>query len=224
MSLHIYPELEQGSDPWLAARCGLLTASVVGKLITPTLKVADNETARGLILTLAAERITGRVDVVYPNADMKRGTDDEPYARDVYREHYNPVEEVGFITNEINGFTAGYSPDGLIGTVGLLEIKSRKPKAQIATILSGGVPRENMAQLQMGLLITSRSWIDYTSYSSGLPLKVIRVQPDTAWLDAIFLAITKAEEDIANIIATYTTAVQGMPVTEYVDHYAEMSF
>jgi hypothetical protein len=224
MTLHIYPNLDQGSPEWLAARCGLVTASTVGKLITPTLKVADNETARGLILTLAAERITGRVEVVYPNADMQRGHDDEPYARDVYREHHNPVEEVGFITNEVNGFKAGYSPDGLIADVGLLEIKSRKAKVQITTILANIVPRENMAQLQMGLLISDRHWIDYASYASGLPFPVIRVHPDQQWFDAITAAITKAEQDIAEIINSYAIAVQGMPVTEYIDHYAEMSF
>ena len=34
MSLQIFNELEQGSPEWLAARCGIVTASVVGQLIT----------------------------------------------------------------------------------------------------------------------------------------------------------------------------------------------
>ena len=34
MSIHIDKDLEQGSDEWLAARCGVLTASTIGKLIT----------------------------------------------------------------------------------------------------------------------------------------------------------------------------------------------
>ena len=91
MSLEIFTELEQGSDAWLAARCGLLTASTIGKLITPKLQVADNETSRGLIETLVAERLTGHIDPIYPNADMQRGTMDEPYARDLYAEQYAPV-------------------------------------------------------------------------------------------------------------------------------------
>ena len=66
MSLTIYRDLEQGSGDWLNARCGLLTASNVGKLVTPTLKHSDSETARALVDTLAAERITGHVDYVHP--------------------------------------------------------------------------------------------------------------------------------------------------------------
>lgn len=34
MSLQIFRDLEQGSDEWLAARCGIVTASVVGQLVT----------------------------------------------------------------------------------------------------------------------------------------------------------------------------------------------
>ena len=104
MSLEIFPELEQGSPEWLAARCGLLTASTIGKLITPKLQVADNETSRGLTLTLAAERITGHVEYVHPTFDMQRGTDEEPIARAVYAEHFGPVEEIGFLTCEFDGF------------------------------------------------------------------------------------------------------------------------
>ena len=34
MSLTEYPELEQRSDEWFTVRCGLVTASMVGKLLT----------------------------------------------------------------------------------------------------------------------------------------------------------------------------------------------
>ena len=34
MTLHEYTDLEQGSDEWLAARRGIVTASVVGQLLT----------------------------------------------------------------------------------------------------------------------------------------------------------------------------------------------
>ena len=47
MTLHIY-DYEQRSPEWYAARCGLVTASSVGKLLTPTLKVADNDTSRSM--------------------------------------------------------------------------------------------------------------------------------------------------------------------------------
>ena len=38
-----YCDLEQGSQAWIDARCGLLTASDLKKLVTPTLKIANND-------------------------------------------------------------------------------------------------------------------------------------------------------------------------------------
>ena len=61
MTLHIYKDMEQGTDEWLEARAGILTASTIGTLITAkTVKPASNDYSRSLTLTLAAERITGR--------------------------------------------------------------------------------------------------------------------------------------------------------------------
>jgi len=214
MSLVIYNELEQGSDEWLAARCGLVTASMVGKLITPTLKVADNDTSRGLTLTLAAERLTGQVEYIHPSYAMQRGTEEEPLARSVYAEHHAPVDEVGFILRTEDTYRIGYSPDGLVSTDGLIEIKSRSPKEHIKTILSGKPPAENMAQLMVGLFVTGRSWIDYCSFSAGLPFWTVRVYPDDAWFAAIIAAAEQFENNVASIIADYKHETNGLPMTE----------
>jgi len=214
MSLHIYEQLEQGSDEWLQARCGIVTASQIGKLLTPKLQVADNDTSRGLTLTLAAERITGHVEYVHPTFDMQRGTEDEPIARDLYSEHYAPVEEVGFMTRDFGWGVIGYSPDGLVGDDGLIEIKSRKPKVHLQTILAGKPPAENMAQLQAGLLVSGRDWIDYLSFSPGLPLWPTRIYPDPAWFDAITAAAEQFEINVADIISDYNHETNGLPPTE----------
>lgn len=270
MTLHVYNELIQGSDEWLAARCGIVTASVVGQLITkgspdaisvdcsrcdaeagspcistarkvptpiktihdertasastlpPVYKVADNDTARGLTNTLVAERITGRVVQIHPSAAMTRGTLDEPYAREKYAEHFAPVDEVGFIVRDFGKFKLGYSPDGLVGDDGLIEIKSRDPKKHLTTILTDEVPAENMAQCQAGLFVTGRAWIDYVSYAGGMPLWPKRVYPDVRWQDAIADALLTFETNAAAIIARYRAAIEGLPETEYVDHFAEL--
>lgn len=214
MTLTIYPELEQGSPEWIAARCGILTASVIGKLITPTLKVADNDTSRGLTLTLAAERITGHVEYVHPSFEMMRGTDDEPFAREVYANHYAPVEEVGFITVERDEYKIGYSPDGLVGDEGLIEIKSRNPRVQLATIFADKVPAANLAQIHAGLFITGRAWLDYVSFSAGLPLYVKRVYPDAYWDDTIHDAAITFERNVTKIITDYEAATVGLHPTE----------
>lgn len=221
MSLTVYESLEQGSDQWLAARCGMLTASVLGKLITPTGRVADNDTSRAITETLVAERLTGHVEYVHPSFDMQRGNLDEPIVRDLYIENFAPVEQIGFMVRDFNGFQIGYSPDGTVGLDGLVEIKSRKPRIQLATILADAVPRENMCQLQVGLLVSDRDWIEYLSYSGGMPLYRKRVLPDPAWFEVILAAAEKFEKTAGEMVERYAAATLGMIPTERVDHFAE---
>ena len=165
MTLHEYPDLEQGSEEWFAQRRGMVTASVVGQLITAkTIKPAVNDYSRALTATLTAERITGYTEPTYMNDNMLRGTLDEPRARDKYSERYAPATETGFMVRDDWGFNIGYSPDGLVGDDGLIEVKSRRQKKHLQTILSDQVPPENMAQIQCGLLVSGREWCDYISY------------------------------------------------------------
>lgn len=215
MSLTIYNTLEQGSDDWLAARCGLVTASTVGQLVTAkTFKPANNDTARALTMHLVGERITQYVEPTFSTIDMERGHWDEPVARDLYSEHYAEAREVGFMTDEFEGNRIGYSPDGLVGDDGLIEIKSRRQKKQLATILADEVPAENMAQCQAGLLVSGRAWLDYVSYCGGLPLYVKRVHPDPRWQVAIIDALAQFEQTAAQMIDTFNARTKDAPKTE----------
>jgi len=217
MSLTVIRDLVQGTDEWMAARRGIVTASTVGQLITPsTLKTAANDTSRSLTATLVAERITGFTEPSRMTDDMWRGIEDEPRARAKYAEHYAPVEEVGFMTRDDWGHPIGYSPDGLVGSDGLIEIKSRRAKRHITTILADQVPSENMAQIQAGLLVSGREWCDYISYAGGLPIWVTRVHPDPKWHDAIIAAVAQFEKTAAQMIRDYERAVEGLPMTERV--------
>ncbi len=266
MTLHEYTDLEQGSDEWLAARRGIVTASVVGQLLTvgppsahtipcpsceaepdhpcvslarktptplktahveraaaasilpPVVEPAATDYSRALTLTLAAERITGWTEHVYVNAAMERGNLDEPLARDLYSATYAPATELGFMVRDDWGFSIGYSPDGIVGDDGLIEVKSRAPKKHLATILAGDVPPECMAQIQCGLLVSGREWCDYLSYCGGMPMWRKRVHPDPAWFAAIIAAATNFEAAVADITNTYRERVDGLPTTERIDY------
>lgn len=226
MSLKIYDTLTQGSDEWLEARRGIVTASVVGQLITTkTLKPAHNDTSSGLTMSLIAERITGHIDPVFVSNDMLRGTLEEPIARDAYAAHTGvEVTQVGFMTEDAYGYTLGYSPDGLVGGDGLIEIKSRRQKKHLQTILEDQVPPENMAQIQMGLLVSGRDWCDYVSFCGGMPLYIKRVYPASAWGDAILRAVEEFEETAAECLETYTQRTTGMPVMERTTFDEELTF
>jgi hypothetical protein len=200
-------DLMQGSDEWLAARIGLLTASEVKSIMTPTLKPSKNEDTRAHAYELLSQRLFGFEAQRPETWDMLRGRDDEVYARVAYEEHFAPVEEVGFITSDAMGFRMGYSPDGLVGDDGLIEIKSRAPKFQVKTILTGEVPKDYVLQIQTGLLITGRKWLDFISYSGGLPMVTIRVYPDPIMQQAIITAATEFEASIAALHAEYHAAL-----------------
>ena len=195
------PELVQGSEEWHAARCGLLTASEMKLIITPTLKIASNDKERAHLYELLAQRITQYVEPAYVSDAMLRGMDDEIDALAAYERAYAPVQKVGFITNDKWGFTIGYSPDGLVGDDGQVECKSRSQKYQIQTLCDyvpeDAIDPDFMIQVQTGLLVTERKWCDLISYCGGLYMATVRVMPDDAIQAAIVAAASAFEQRLA---------------------------
>jgi predicted phage-related endonuclease len=216
VTLHEFPDVIQGSDQWHDQRRGIITASVVGQLITPkTKQIAANDKSRSIVTQLVAERITGYTDPTYIGDDMLRGIEDELKARDLYAEHYRrPVRQVGFMLRTEDDWTLGLSPDGLVGEDGLIEIKAPRAKGHLHTILADEVPAEHMAQCQAALLVSGRQWLDFISYSGGMPMWHKRVFPDPAWHEAITAAVTAFEKTAAEMIEQYREAVVGLPTTE----------
>ena len=204
-----HADLEQGSDAWMQARCGVLTASEMKLILTPTLKPAANDKERTHLYELLAQRITGHVEPHYVSDDMLRGREDEIEARALYAGRYAPVDECGFITNDQWGFTLGYSPDGLVGTDGLIECKSRRQKFQVETIIGGVCPADYVMQVQTGLLVTGRAWLDFISYSGGLPMMTVRVLPDPVIQAAIVGAAGAFEERLLDKWDAYNLASVG---------------
>lgn len=218
-----FESIEQGTDEWFQARCGIVTASTTRSLLTAKGAVAENDTSRGFIRQLAVERILGQVEFTFPSRAMQRGTALEPFARDLYAENIAPVEEVGFIRLDTDAYPLGYSPDGLVGDDGLIEIKCPSPKEHLRTILVDGVPAEYKPQVQTGLYVSGRAWLDYVSYCPGADLYITRVSPDPVWQEVIDEAVSGAETIIRRLIDTYTTtgAEAGRIHTEWFDPFEE---
>ena len=221
MKRTFFTELDQGSGEWHEARAGIVTASAMRSLVTGSGQVANNDTSRGLIRTLAAERIMGKPADSFSSRMMDRGSALEPFARDLYAEHYAPVEEVGFIRLDTGEYSLGYSPDGLVGHEGLIEIKSPGPKEHLRTILDDDVPSVYKWQVQVGLFVTGRSWLDFISYCPGADLYVKRVRPDKEAFGTIHLAASQAETAVRNIIDDYTASGANRVKTEWFDPFME---
>lgn len=208
MTIKYHTDLIQGSNAWLDIRKGILTASEMKLIITPTLKMASNDKERQHLYELMAQRITGYVEPHYISDDMLRGQEEEIDAREAYSKAYAPLEQVGFVTNDKWGFTIGYSPDGLIGDDGLFECKSRRQKYQTQTIIEGVIPEEHVIQVQTGLLVTERKWLDFTSYCGGMPMITFRVLPDAQIQEAIVKAATEFEKRLQDKLASYYAVLE----------------
>jgi hypothetical protein len=217
----IFEYLEQGSEEWLSIRSGILTASVMHKVMTSNYKIANNETSRGLLNELAAQRITGHIEPTVTTAAMQRGHDDEPFARITYSDNYAEVTEVGFILNTSLLIPLGYSPDGLVGEDGLIEIKSKMPKFHIDILINQKVPDEHVIQCQMGLFVSGRQWLDFISYSAGLPMVTIRMERDEDVISAIKAAAiafdAKLEEKVNQYEAALNSGARLIPTDRRVE-------
>lgn len=229
MGLRILPEMAQRSPEWYAARCGMVTASAVGQLLTPTGRFANNDKSRGLTAQLVAELITGEVEETPITPDMQRGIDHEPIALYYYAEHRSiKVEPCGFMvrtfTNDAGAeFRMGYSPDGLVGTEGLVEAKCPRAKSHVQTILADKVPDQYVPQLQAGLFVSGREWIDFVSFRAGLPLFIKRVTPDPEWQDAIAEAVALFNDAATEALAKWAAAIDGLPATEPIPDITDWS-
>ena len=223
MTIKYFPDLIQGSDEWLQARCGLLTASEMKRIITPkTLKTAADDKASCHLYELLAQRITRYVEPSYISDDMLRGQEDEVYAKIAYAEQGVQVDEMGFITNDRWGFTLGFSPDGLVGEDGFIECKSRCQKQQVATIAAGKMPTDYLLQIQTGFLVSDRAWCDFISFPARgegrragdgkradyLPMMVIRAYPDPVVMSAIENAAIAFEDKLHSELVAYHAALK----------------
>lgn len=168
--------LEQHSEAWYEIRCGRITGTRFKDLMS-------GDSTKGysdLILDLAGEIITGEQEETYSNANMERGTELEPEARQEYESIFGPVEQVGFILmDEGTKYHdwVGISPDGLT-TEGGLEIKCPLRKTHMSYIEKDVMPNDYKWQVQGSLFVSGLPYWDFMSYYPGMKPFITRVYPD----------------------------------------------
>jgi putative phage-type endonuclease len=146
--------------------------------------------ARGHYMAqLLAERLTGQPQQSYSHAAMHWGLDVEPEARRAYAFEMNlDVTPVGFVPHPTISMS-GASPDGLVGEVGLVEIKCPQTATHLDIVMGGAVPDKYLAQMQWQMACTGRAWCDFVSYdprlSAELRLIIRRVARDEAQIAAL---------------------------------------
>jgi putative phage-type endonuclease len=182
-----HTNIVQGSPEWLALRLGRVTASRVADVIAKT-KTGWGASRANYMAELIAERLTGVPAERFTNAAMQWGTDHEADARRAYEFYHDvTVEQVAFVEHPTIDF-CGASPDGLVGTTGLVEIKAPNTATHIETLLSQSIPGKYVTQMQLQMACAERDWCDFVSFDPRLPeslrLFVTRVDRDQIFIAA----------------------------------------
>ena len=166
---------EQGSQEWFDARIG----SIGGSTIASAVAKGEGKMRKNLLYRLAGEILSGQKYESYSNSHMERGTEQEPDSRNLYEFMTgNEVAQVGLVKLSDHKH---FSPDGLVGEDGIIEIKCVIPSVHIETILSDKVPAAYRKQCQFGLHICQREYCDFVSYSPLVvdrPIWIKRVERD----------------------------------------------
>jgi len=185
----------QGGPEWVTARLGIPTASRFDKILTPV-KMEPSKSAIPLAHDLIAERILGYcVDEELSAGMVMRGREQEEKARNFYEfQKEVEVQDVGFIT--LDDGSAGCSPDGLIGSDGLLEIKCPSPGNHVAYMLNAVDGIGYRCQVQGQLWIAERDWIDTVSYHPHMQAQIVRVGRQDVFIKHLRAAVATVNEYI----------------------------
>lgn len=175
---------DQGTQEWFESRIGCIGASRIADAIAkpkrvqktkegePVKPVAELECRHKMKLEILLERLTGKTAEHYVSYWMQQGTEREPLARVEYEMRFSvSVDQVGFVYHPTIKW-AGASPDGLIGSDGILEIKCPKPETHLGYIVADQIPSEYLPQLLWQLACCDdRKWNDFISFCPELPEK-----------------------------------------------------
>jgi len=159
-------QIQQQTPEWLQARLGRVTASRVKDVMAKLKSGLPAAPRKNYMTELACERLTGRAKDHFVSAAMAWGTENEKYARAAYEIiSGNEVEKVGMaIHPRIEQF--GASPDGAVGTDGLVEFKCALTETHVDWMDEGNaeVPEEHRDQCYSQMACWERDWVDFASF------------------------------------------------------------
>ena len=192
---------DQGSEEWHECRRGIVTASRFADVLAK----GQGITRRKYLYTLAGEVLTGECAESFTNQHMERGHEMEADAINLYAfdRELDPVV-VGFMRRG----RAGCSPDRIVGTDGMVEVKSKLPHLQLEVLERGDLPPEHKTQVQGQLWVSGRDWCDFVSYWPRLPLFVKRVERDEKYIATLAQAVADFVGELDALVAKYGTPIE----------------
>lgn len=192
----------QGTEEWLNARKGCITGSMA-KVARDKLKNGDpSKPCITYLRDVARERVgAGSGDPVFETAAMRRGTEQEAFARRAYEARTGfMVDAAGFVCTPDRKF--GVSIDGLVlddpGKRGGIEIKTLVGSNVLFDALVHGDISAYMDQCDMNVWAWCLDWIDLCLWAPDLPepearLTVIRIERNQDRIDALLADLVQAD-------------------------------
>jgi len=190
-------DIEQGSDEWFKARAGIPTGSCFGRILTPSGSLSDQRDK--YIDDLCGDWLMGKPDPDdFKSYWMDRGNRLEPDARSFYSFTHNvKVEQVGFCYLDVLR-RFGVSPDGLVGTVGGLEIKCPKKGTHVRNLRLQYMPKVYIPQVQGCMWVCKRKWWDFMSFHPEMPPMIVRVHRDSEYITKLAIAMNVFLNDLSD--------------------------
>jgi putative phage-type endonuclease len=161
-------ELVQGTQEWRQARVGNATASRVADIVRRT-KSGVSASRANYMSELIVERLTGVPTPQFISAAMQWGTEQESDARAAYEFRTDrEIVQVGYVVHPTIP-DSGASPDGLVGSDGLVEFKCPLSATHIETMLGQKIDNDYLTQMQWQMACTGRAWCDFVSFDPRMP-------------------------------------------------------
>lgn len=170
----IFDQSEQGTEDWLKARLGVITASKAHALMPNGRGKGYKDSRDTYMLDLIEEIISGEGEEIKAEA-LEWGRKNERPCRSLYEfESGNNVQETGLVFKDDLRRVA-FSPDGLIldkngGTEFKCPITIKK---HLDFIFNGKVSPEYRSQVQFSLWASKCDFWDFGSYHPKMPSKVL---------------------------------------------------
>lgn len=180
---------EQGSPAWFQSRLGKATGSHFSDVLAKG-KSGEATTRANYRIRLAIELVTGELcdEDNFTSKAMADGVEREPIAKNLYSfAKGEEVAEVGFCMHDT--MDCGVSPDGLVGTDGLIEIKCPSKRVHYEYLLRSTEPPEYRAQIMGQMWVAERDWCDFVTFSPLFPdnarLGIKRIYRDEAYIKTL---------------------------------------
>jgi len=205
----IYYTDPQGSEAWLAARRGVITASRFKDCRDRLKNGNPSKVCELYAMDVARERLGGMAQQKFQNAAMRMGTEQEPLARMAYESSTGEiVQEAGFITTDDRLF--GASVDGFVGDDGIVEIKTLVSSDTLFTVVSGDISAYT-DQCNGALWLLNRKWVDLVLWVPDLRrFTVQRIERDEAVIEALEADLMKFAATVGTYEGTLRDALQDM--------------